>query len=131
MRNFKDLKVWQRSHQLTLEIYVATKTFPREEQFGLTAQLRRAAASVSANLAEGCERQTDREMSRFVQIAMGSASELEYHLLLATDLVLLSRDRVSTSAGSTDRDSEDAVELFDDAYKSEGGSCEQKLKAKS
>jgi four helix bundle protein len=86
MRNFRDLKVWEKAHRLNLEIYRVTKTFPRDEQYGLTSQLRRAAASVPANIAEGCGRDGLTELARFCRIAMGSASELEYHLLLAHDL---------------------------------------------
>lgn len=80
------MKVWQKAHELTLAVYRATKGFPREELYGLTSQLRRAAASVPANLAEGCCRRTDADFRRFVGIAMGSASEVEYHLLLSRDL---------------------------------------------
>ncbi|MCU1286899.1 MAG: four helix bundle protein [Acidobacteriales bacterium] len=98
MRDFKDLKVWDRAHQLTLSLYSATQTFPREELFGLTSQMRRAAASIGANLAEGCGRKGDGEMARFVQIAMGSASELEYHLLLARDLKLIQVEKHSSLA---------------------------------
>ena len=89
MRDFRELKVWQKAHEVTLEVYRATKTFPREEQFGLTAQVRRSAESVAASIAEGCGRDGDPEFARFLQIAMGSASETEYHLLLARDLELL------------------------------------------
>jgi four helix bundle protein len=89
MKDFRELKVWQKAHELTLGVYRTTKAFPREEQFGLTAQLRRAAESVAANIAEGCGRDGDPEFARFLQIAMGSASETEYHLLLARDLGLL------------------------------------------
>lgn len=74
---------------MTLAAYRATATFPREELYGLTGQLRRAAASIPANIAEGCGRSGDAELARFLSIAMGSASELEYHLLLACDLALL------------------------------------------
>jgi four helix bundle protein len=74
---------------LTLAVYQATAAFPREELYGLTSQLRRASSSVGANLAEGCGRNGDAEFARFCSIAMGSASELEYHLLLARDLKLL------------------------------------------
>jgi four helix bundle protein len=80
------MKVWQSSHQLVLAVYSATGTFPREETYGLTAQLRRCCASIPANVAEGCGRGSDAEIGRFMLIAMGSASELDYHLLLAHDL---------------------------------------------
>jgi len=89
MRDFHDLRVWSESHKLTLAIYKVTRAFPSEERFGLTSQIRRAATSVEANLAEGCGRQTDAELARFTQISMGSASELESHLLLARDLGFL------------------------------------------
>ncbi len=91
MRNYRDLVVWQRAHALTVSLYGATRAFPREEQYGLTSQIRRAAASIGANLAEGCGRRTDGEFGRFLLIAMGSASELSYHLLLAKDLMLLKK----------------------------------------
>ena len=81
--------MWEKSHWLTLEVYKATMPFPKEEVYGLTSQLRRSCASIPANIAEGCGRGTDAEMARFFQIAMGSASETEYHLLLARDLRLL------------------------------------------
>ncbi|HTW31869.1 MAG TPA: four helix bundle protein [Candidatus Sulfotelmatobacter sp.] len=92
MEDFKNLKVWSKAHELTLAIYRTTRKFPREEIYGLTSQIRRAAASVGANIAEGCGRRSDPELKRFVQIARGSASELEYHLLLARDLQLLAAD---------------------------------------
>lgn len=78
--------VWQKSHRLTLDVYQATKAFPRDELYGLTSQVRRACSSIPANIAEGCGRDGDAELARFLQIAMGSASELEYHLMLAHDL---------------------------------------------
>jgi four helix bundle protein len=90
MKDFHELKVWQKTHQLTLAIYRTTASFPRTEQYGLTTQLRRARSSIAAKLAEGCGRNGDAEFARFCSIAMGSASELEYHLLLAKDLKLLS-----------------------------------------
>ena len=89
MQDFRNLKVWEKSHRLTMAIYSITGTFPRQEMYGLTGQLRRAAASVPANIAEGCGRDTNAELARFLQIAMGSASELEYHLLLAHDLAYI------------------------------------------
>jgi len=89
VKGFRDLKVWEKAHHLTLQVYKATASFPKEEMFGLTSQIRRAAASIPANIAEGCGRSGDAELGRFLQIAMGSASELEYHLLLTRDLSLL------------------------------------------
>ena len=89
MRDFKQLKVWDKAHHLTLHIYRITKCFPSDERFGLTSQLRRAAASVSTNIAEGCGRDSEREFGRFMGIAAGSASEVEYQLLLARDLKYL------------------------------------------
>jgi len=89
MQDYKSLKVWQRGHQLTLAVYRITASFPREEIYGLTSQLRRSAASVPANIAEGCGCDTSAELARFLYVALGSASECEYHLLLAHDLGLL------------------------------------------
>jgi len=86
MRDFREIKVWEKSHRLTLGIYDATCGFPREELYGLTAQLRRCSASIPANIAEGCGRSGDAELERFMLISTGSASELDYHLLLARDL---------------------------------------------
>ena len=88
MRNYRDLLVWEKAHRLTLAVYKGTRGFPSDERFGLTSQMRRSAASIAANLAEGCGRRTDGEMGRFIQIAMGSGAELSYHLLLARDLGL-------------------------------------------
>lgn len=89
MKDFRELKVWGKAHQLTLEIYLSTRDFPKAELYGLTSQIRRAAASIPANIAEGCGRSGDGEFGRFLQIAMGSASELEYHLTPAHDLHLI------------------------------------------
>src|SRR5689334_8049176 len=89
MRDFRELKVWEKAHVLTLAAYRLTKTFPKEELFGLTSQARRACASIGANIAEGCCRSSNAELRRFLYIAMGSASEADYHLLLARDLNLL------------------------------------------
>lgn len=106
MRDFKELKVWAKSHQLTLEIYRATDRFPKEEMYGLTSQIRRASASIAANIAEGCGRSGVAELTRFLNIAMGSASELEYHLMLAGDLGFLSNETynsLSTQASEVKR----------------------------
>jgi four helix bundle protein len=89
VQDFKNLKVWEKSHQLTLTVYRATRDFPKEELYGLTSQIRRACASIAANIAEGCGRGGRVELARYLRMAMGSASELEYHLLLANDLTLL------------------------------------------
>ncbi len=86
MEDFKDFKVWVKAHELTIAIYEITRGFPRDEIYGLTSQMRRAAASIGANIAEGCGRGSDAELRRFLNIARGSANELEYHLLLAKDL---------------------------------------------
>lgn len=89
MGDFKKLSVWEKSHRLTLAIYRATTAFPKEELYGLTSQIRRASASIPSNIAEGSGRGGDKELARFLQIAMGSAHELEYQLLLARDLGFL------------------------------------------
>jgi four helix bundle protein len=88
--DFKDLRVWRLAHSVTIEVYRLTQKFPSDELFGLTSQLRRAAASVSANIAESRGRRTIRDQQRFLDIAQGSARELECHLLLARDLELIS-----------------------------------------
>ena len=86
MQGFRNLKVWDKAHRLALDVYRTSTSFPREERYGLTIQMRRACVSVGANIAEGCCRKGDAELGRFLQFAMGSASELEYELLLARDL---------------------------------------------
>ncbi len=95
MRNYRDLQVWGKAHSLTLAAYKGTQGFLKEERFGLTSQIRRSAASIAANLAEGCGRRSDGEMARFVQIAMGFGAELSYHLLLGRDLGFLKNDDYS------------------------------------
>lgn len=86
MLNFKDLAIWQRSHKLTIEIYRATQSFPKEEVYGLTSQIRRAVSSIPTNIAEGCGRRTNAELTNFLNIASGSASEVEYEILLAKEI---------------------------------------------
>src|SRR5437867_11302441 len=88
MKDFRQLKVWEKAHQLTMAVYHIT-TFPREQTYALASQMRRAASSIPSNIAEGCGRDGDPELSRFCTIARGSASELEYQLLLARDLKLI------------------------------------------
>ena len=96
MKDFRDLDVWSKAHQATLDIYRATSDFPKEELYGLTSQMRRSCASVPANIAEGCGRRGNGEFHKFLQIAMGSASELEYHLLLSHDLGFIEVKRFQT-----------------------------------
>jgi four helix bundle protein len=101
VQSFRSLRVWEKSHRLTLDIYASSKTFPREEIYGLVSQMRRASSSIGMNIAEGCCRKGSAEMARFLQIAMGSASELEYQLLLAHDLDYLRNpeyERLATQA---------------------------------
>lgn len=89
MQDFRKLQVWSKAHELTLIIYLETRSFPKDELFGLTSQMRRCAASIGANIAEGCGRGSDADFSRFVQMALASANELEYRVLLARDLEFL------------------------------------------
>jgi four helix bundle protein len=78
MKDFQELNVWRKAHTLTLDVYRATRGFPKKELYGLTSQMRRCCASIPANIAEGCGRPGDAELARFCQIALGSASELQY-----------------------------------------------------
>ncbi len=86
MQDFQKLKVWEKAHILTIDVYKITRSFPKEEMYGLTSQIRRASASIGANIAEGCVKGSDAEFGRFLIMALGSASELQYHILLAKDL---------------------------------------------
>lgn len=101
MKDFRNLAVWEKAHRLTLSVYAATRKFPSDEKFGLVSQMRRAASSIPANLAEGCGRQGDADFARFVQIAIGSSSELEYFLELARDLGYLDREQYAALSGQT------------------------------
>ncbi|MEJ1971243.1 MAG: four helix bundle protein [Lacunisphaera sp.] len=92
MKDFREIFVWQRSHALTLEIYRLTQLFPKEEMFSLTSQMRRAASSIPANIAEGCGRDGDPELKRFMNISLGSACELDYFLLPSGDRGYISRE---------------------------------------
>lgn len=89
MRDFRKLKVWKKSHKLTLSIYKSTSSFPKEELYGLTSQMRRSSSSIPSNIAEGCGRNLQPQFARFLNIAFGSASELEYQLILSKDLGFL------------------------------------------
>jgi four helix bundle protein len=91
MRDFRSLQVWEKAHRLALAVYKATSAFPKDELYGLTSQLRRASTSIPTNIAEGCGRDGEAELARFMQIAMGSASEVEYLLLLANELGFLEK----------------------------------------
>lgn len=91
MQDFRKLVVWQKAHVLSLSVYRATADFPDAERFGLTGQIRRAVVSVEANIAEGSARGSDGDCARFLTIAMGSAAELQSHLLLVLDLGLVGR----------------------------------------
>lgn len=92
MRDFHKLIIWQRSHQLTLAVYRISKSFPKEEIFGLTSQMRRAVSSIPTNIAEGCGRASNKDFAHFLQIAIGSATEVEYQLLLAHDINYINDD---------------------------------------
>jgi len=89
VKDFRDLKIWEKSHSLALKIYKTTSEFPREEMYGFTSQMRRSCSSIPTNIAEGCGRSRDTELARFLEIAIGSSSELEYQLLLSHDLELI------------------------------------------
>jgi four helix bundle protein len=91
VKDFRKLKVWEEGHKMTLTSYKLTSDFPKQELFGLTSQIRRCSASIPANVAEGCGRVGNTELHRFLQIACGSASELEHHFLLAKDLGYISQ----------------------------------------
>ena len=93
MKDFRKLKVWGKAHEFVLFLYRETQAFPSSEQFGLTSQLRRAAVSIPSNIAEGCGRNSDPELRRFCEIAMGSASEVEYQLLLCKDIGFLTPEK--------------------------------------
>lgn len=102
MRDFRQLRVWQESHQLTLEIYHITKTFPKEELFSLTNQIRRASISIPSNIAEGCGRGSNKDYANFLQMALGSAFEVDYQLLLAKDLKYIDADSYLVLNGKID-----------------------------
>ena len=92
MQNYKELKVWEKAHVFTLSVYEHTKYFPKEELYSLTNQLRRAASSIPANIAEGCGKNKNMELAHFLNIALGSANESEYFLILSKDLHYLTEE---------------------------------------
>lgn len=92
MKDFRNLTAWQKSHKLAVLVYQKTKVFPKEEVYGITSQLRRAIVSIPTNLAEGCGRGSDRDFAKFVQIAIGSASESEYLFMLSHELGYLNKE---------------------------------------
>jgi four helix bundle protein len=89
MRNFQELDIWNKSHQLSLSVYKITRVFPKDELYGLVSQLRRSSSSIATNIAEGCGRNTNPELKRFLTYSAGSCSELQYQLLLSKDLSYL------------------------------------------
>ncbi len=95
MHNFKDLIIWKKGRQLHKELYIKTKQFPKEDLFGLTSQIRRSALSIPSNIAEGCGRNSDKDLCRFLDIANGSAFELETQIILAFDVDLLTEDEMT------------------------------------
>jgi four helix bundle protein len=118
--------VWQKSHEVTLAVYKATSSFPTHELYGLTSQLRRASASIPANIAEGCGRASQAELAHFMTIAMGSATELAYHLILARDLGYLHAEDYVRLGEAVDQ-----VQRMLRAYITKLRSKDQQLKANS
>src|SRR5215470_5727879 len=108
MKDFRDLNVWEKAHALALACYKHSKNFPKEEMFGLTSQIRRSGSSIPANIAEGCGRRGNAELHRFLQMAMGSASELEYHLFTFTRLGFLADPRIRRPVRTSHRSEENA-----------------------
>ena len=93
MRNFKKFLVWEKAHQLTLDIYKNTVSFPKDELFGLISQIKRSSSSIATNIARGCGRSSDKDFCRFLYIAFGSANELEYQIILSLDLKYIEIER--------------------------------------
>jgi four helix bundle protein len=102
LQRFTEIKVWQRSHQLVLDIYRISKEFPEDERFGLTSQLRRAAVSVPCNIAEGSKRVTGQDYARFLNIAQGSVAEVQYLLILGGDLGYLNAESAKSLLGEAE-----------------------------
>jgi four helix bundle protein len=100
MQNYKELRVWEKAHLFTLKVYQASKLFPKDEIYSLTNQLRRAASSIPANIAEGCGKNSQQEFAHFLNIALGSANESEYFLILSKDLKYLEEEKFSELANA-------------------------------
>ena len=92
MKDFRNLNVWEKGHKITVSIYKLTQSFPKEEMYGLTSQIRRASTSIPTNIAEGCGRGSDADFARFLQMSFGSANETEYLLLLCFELGYISEE---------------------------------------
>jgi four helix bundle protein len=103
MRNFRKYKVWELGHEVTLDVYKLSNEFPKDERFGITSQMRRCSSSVPANIAEGCGRETEKEFKRFLVIANGSATELEYFLILITDLKFAQQESIDKLVEKVDQ----------------------------
>ena len=93
MRDYKKYIVWQKSHEIVLDIYKVTRDFPKDELFELTSQMKRASSSIPTNIAEGCGRSSDKDFCRFLYISFGSANELEYQILLSIDLNFIDSEK--------------------------------------
>lgn len=93
MRDYKKFLVWEKSHQLTLDVYKNMTSFPKEELFGLISQMKRSSSSIPTNIAEGCGRSSDKDFCRFLYISFGSANELEYQILLSIDLNFIDSEK--------------------------------------
>jgi four helix bundle protein len=104
MQDYKKLTVWVKAHSLTLEVYRITKNYPKDETFGITSQLRRAVASIPANISEGCGRNSSADFANFLNYSLGSANETSYFLLLSKDLGYISEDNYIIS--------EDKIEMI-------------------
>lgn len=103
MRNFRKYKVWELGHEVTLDVYKLSNEFPKDKRFGITSQMRRCSSSVPANIAEGCGRETEKEFKRFLVIANGSVTELEYFLILITDLKFAQQESIDKLVEKVDQ----------------------------
>ncbi|PRX48168.1 four helix bundle protein [Salegentibacter salegens] len=93
MRNYKNYSVWKKGHKLTLDVYQIVANYPKEELYSLVSQMKRSSSSIPTNIAEGCGRKSEKDFARFLYIAFGSANELEYQILLSTDLNFITEEQ--------------------------------------